>query len=148
VIDDWQIKRRCWSEATGIAFRGLAQAVAANESTPVRSAGLRFLKQLRPEGTIDHRSVPVTSHWMSRTECPHRPSGTELLSLDYPALRTGLLSFYRRIRTKKRSRRWLQAPNRIPILFKQHRCLLYWLPNSVTGYKESFLLVSARLRPA
>jgi hypothetical protein len=66
-------------------------ASGSNESSPVRSAGLAFFETARPGGTIDHCSGPVTSHWMSRTDVPIVPFGTELLSLDYPALRTGLL---------------------------------------------------------
>jgi len=51
------------------------------------------------EMKVARYEVPVTSHWMSPTDVSIVPSGTKLLSLDYPALRTELLSFYRRIRS-------------------------------------------------
>src|SRR5260221_5492930 len=64
-----------------------------DESSPVRSAGLGFLKSIRP-GRDDRRMLGIAEpRAKPKAECFYRPSRDGLVFLlHFPALRTGLLS--------------------------------------------------------
>ncbi len=64
-----------------------------DESSPVRSAGLAFLKNIRP-GRDDRQMLAIAEpRAKSKAECFYRPLRDGLVFLfHFPALRTGLLS--------------------------------------------------------
>jgi len=85
------------------------------DSSPARSAGLRFLKAIRPEGTIDSYLFSRNRLW-TKSRVFDRPFRTDESLAHFPALRAGL-RFLKAIRPKgtidsyfcSRSRLWTKS---------------------------------------